>query len=175
MLEYHFQESVLHWWEAIGAFSRISADRARPSGSTKSSSKRMSLQDAYCAPRREETSECSRAGITPSSKEENICHIFREDNSCRVFNHYSTLMTGFSHCLSSSQNFLVPSPRLQFPYSLWRSHLQLLTAVLSIWKTVPTKPKISCGATVLTASHKPYVPHQFSRPLPSGNWQPLQR
>lgn len=110
----------------------------------------MSLQDSYHALRREEMSGCSRAGIPPSSKEENICHIFREEHSQHSFNHYMTLITGFCHCLRSLQDFLLPSPHLHLPYSLWRFHLQLLTAVLSIWKTVPVKPSVSCGATVLS-------------------------
>lgn len=110
----------------------------------------MSLQDA-CMPWAEtKCQDAGRAETPPGSKEENIYWVFREEHSSHSFNHYITLMTGPSHCLSSLQNFLLPSPHLHLPYWLWRFHLQLLTEVLSIWKTMSAEPKVPCGATVLS-------------------------
>lgn len=107
----------------------------------------MSLQYAYHALRRDEMSGCRQGRNSPKQQGKHHC-IFSEERSHHSFNYYMTLMTGFSHCLSSLQNFLLPSPHLHLPYWLWRFHLQLVTAVLSIWKTAPAKPKVSCGATV---------------------------
>lgn len=93
----------------------------------------------------EKISGCSRAGILPRSKEENICHDFRQKHSHHSFNHFITLMTGFS----LSQQLAEFSP--PFPSSPpWGFHLQLLTEVLSIWKAATAKPEVSCGVTVLS-------------------------
>lgn len=128
-----------------------SSHRDRTSGTTKSSSKnRKALRDAYAPLRRGEMSGCSRAGVPPSSKTENVCCILREEHSCHSFGLQMTLMTGFSRCLSSSQNFLLSSPHVHLPYLFWRCHLQLFIVVLSIWKTVCVKPKASCRTTILS-------------------------
>lgn len=90
-------------------------------------------------------SGCSRAGILPRSKKENICHDFSQEHSHHSFNHFMTLMTG----LSLSQQLAEFSP--PFPSSpAWRFHLQLLTEVLSIWKAVTAEAKVSCGAPALS-------------------------
>lgn len=138
------------------------------------SKNRKALQDAYSPLRKEETSEHSQEGIPPSSKMENAHCILREEHCCHSFYHYMTLMTGSSHCLCRLQNFLLPS-HLHLPSLLWRCHLQLLSAVLPIWNTAHAKTSfLQSHCSQQIAAHKPYVPHQFSHPLPCGHGQPLQ-